>query len=102
MRAKEEKCTAGCGSGASVQRLALFDLDGTLVDRRLAFSAWAAEFAGERQLGGQAAGWLVAADRQGAVPRDQFFREVRKRFGLAEAAEESGSSSWPPSGAVWR
>jgi HAD superfamily hydrolase (TIGR01549 family) len=71
-----------------VQRLALFDLDDTLVDRRLAFSAWATEFAGERRLGGEAAGWLIAADRQGAAPRDQFFREVRERFGLAQAPEE--------------
>ncbi|MER5185378.1 HAD family hydrolase [Streptomyces sp. NPDC002896] len=71
-----------------MQRLALFDLDNTLVDRQLAFSVWAAEFAGERKLGGEAARWLITADRQGARPRDQFFREVREHFGLAEAADE--------------
>jgi putative hydrolase of the HAD superfamily len=71
-----------------VQRLALFDLDNTLVDRQLGLSAWAAEFADERQLGGGAARWLISADRRGVVPRDHFFREVREHFGLAEPAEE--------------
>jgi putative hydrolase of the HAD superfamily len=71
-----------------MQRLALFDLDNTLVDRQLGFSAWAAEFADERQLGGEAARWLIAADRRGAGPRDHFFREVREHFGLAEPVEE--------------
>jgi putative hydrolase of the HAD superfamily len=72
----------------SMQRLALFDLDNTLVDRQLGFSAWAAEFADERQLGGEAVRWLIAADRRGAGPRDHFFREVREHFGLAEPVEE--------------
>ncbi|GCB52897.1 HAD family hydrolase [Streptomyces sp. NL15-2K] len=71
-----------------MQRLALFDLDNTLVDRRLAFSVWAGEFADERELGGEAARWLIAADRQGARPRDQFFRAVRDHFGLVEPADE--------------
>ncbi|MBC7267729.1 MAG: HAD family hydrolase [Streptomyces sp.] len=66
----------------------MFDLDNTLVDRQLAFSVWAAEFAGEADLGGDAACWLITADRQGARPRDQFFREVRDHFGLAEPADE--------------
>jgi putative hydrolase of the HAD superfamily len=56
--------------------------------RQLGFSAWAAEFANERQLGGEAARWLIAADRRGAGPRDHFFREVREHFGLAEPVEE--------------
>nr|WP_241827127.1 HAD family hydrolase [Streptomyces graminilatus] len=68
--------------------MALFDLDNTLVDRQLAFSAWAAEFTDERQLGGKEVQWLIAADGQGARPRDQFFREVRERFGLTEPADE--------------
>lgn len=70
-----------------MQRLALFDLDNTLVDRQLAFSVWAAEFADERGLGSEAARWLVIADRRGARPRDHFFHEVRAHFGLTEPAE---------------
>lgn len=67
--------------------LALFDLDNTLIDRQLAFSVWAAEFADERELGDEAARWLISADRRGVRPRDQFFHEVREHFGLAEPAD---------------
>ncbi|MFH8496788.1 HAD family hydrolase [Streptomyces coeruleorubidus] len=67
-------------------------MDNTLIDRQLAFSAWAAEFAGERRLGGEAAHWLTTADRQGATPRDQFFLAVRERFALAEPVEELWAS----------
>jgi len=39
---------------ASVQRLVLFDLDNTPVDRQSAFAAWGTEFAEERGLGHEA------------------------------------------------
>jgi HAD superfamily hydrolase (TIGR01549 family) len=71
-----------------VQRLALFDLDNTLVDRQLAFHAWAQEFADAHGPADEAAGWLVAADGQGLRPRGQFFREVRERYRLTESSEE--------------
>ncbi|MFJ9118861.1 HAD family hydrolase [Streptomyces sp. NPDC102394] len=71
-----------------MQRLALFDLDNTLVDRQLALSAWAMEFADDRGLGREAVRWLIAADGQGLRARDQFFREVREHFGLAQCAGE--------------
>lgn len=71
-----------------MQRLALFDLDDTLVDRQLAFSAWAAGFADEHGLGDEASRWLITADKRGTGPRDQYFRVVREHFGLAAAAEE--------------
>ncbi|MFF3333365.1 HAD family hydrolase [Streptomyces sp. NPDC002888] len=71
-----------------MQRLALFDLDGTLVDRQAAFTAWAKEFAEERELGEGAVGWLCAADGRGRVSRERFFHDVRERFGLDQPALE--------------
>jgi putative hydrolase of the HAD superfamily len=71
-----------------VQRLALFDLDNTLVDRLMAFRAWAAEFAAARGLGRGGVEWLVEADADGSVPMLDFFTSVRERFGLADPADE--------------
>jgi putative hydrolase of the HAD superfamily len=48
-----------------VQRLALFDLDNTLIDLDAAFRVWAGEFAAERALGAETVDWLVAVDREG-------------------------------------
>ncbi|GAA2717787.1 HAD family hydrolase [Micromonospora olivasterospora] len=70
-----------------VQRLALFDLDNTLVDRSEAFQRWAAGFCAEHDLPEDALAWLLATDRDGSVPRDWFFGEVRQRFGLAASAD---------------
>ncbi|MFI6733324.1 HAD family hydrolase [Nonomuraea sp. NPDC050451] len=69
-------------------RLAIFDLDNTLIDRLDAFKLWAAEFAAERGLGEGAVAWMVEADADGSVPMDVFFGLVRERFGLAEPADE--------------
>ncbi|WP_419992687.1 HAD family hydrolase [Streptomyces boninensis] len=71
-----------------MQRLALFDLDNTLVDRQEAFAAWVAEFAAERGLGSDAVAWLTAADDGGRGPRDEFFDRVHHHFGLVESAVE--------------
>ncbi|MGV9381712.1 HAD family hydrolase [Nonomuraea sp. NPDC003707] len=70
------------------RRLALFDLDNTLIDRLAAFELWAAEFAAGRGLGERAAAWMVATDADGSLPMDAFFGLVRERFGLAEPADE--------------
>ncbi|MFF3852896.1 HAD family hydrolase [Micromonospora sp. NPDC002575] len=66
-----------------MQRLALFDLDNTLVDRSEAFRLWAVEFCADHGLPGDALAWLIASDQDGSVPRDWFFGEVTARFGLA-------------------
>ena len=71
-----------------MQRLALFDLDNTLVDRSEAFGRWAVEFCAERQLPADAVAWLVATDQDGLVPRDWFFGEVRQHFGLTDRADD--------------
>ncbi|WP_336213157.1 HAD family hydrolase [Nonomuraea sp. LPB2021202275-12-8] len=70
-----------------VDKLALFDLDNTLVDRLDAFRRWVAEFADQRRLGEQDAAWMVELDADGSLPMDEFFAAVRKRFGLPAPAE---------------
>ncbi len=72
-----------------MQRLALFDLDNTLVDRSEAFRRWAVEFCADHELPDGALAWLIATDRDGAVPRDWFFGKVTERFELAAPAEET-------------
>jgi FMN phosphatase YigB (HAD superfamily) len=59
-----------------VRRLALFDLDNTLVDLDEAFRAWAKEFADERGLGHGAVDWLFALDTDGFPHREVFFTKV--------------------------
>ncbi|GAA1941704.1 HAD family hydrolase [Kitasatospora viridis] len=71
-----------------MQRLALFDLDNTLIDRDAAFLAWLDEFVADHGLDGAARAWLVRADGRTAGPMDGFFRLARREFGLAPSAEE--------------
>src|SRR3954447_2473541 len=71
-----------------VQRLALFDLDNTLIDLDAAFQVWAEEFAAERVLGAEAVDWLIAVNREGLPHREAFFTRVRGHFGLPERVEE--------------
>jgi putative hydrolase of the HAD superfamily len=66
--------------------LALFDLDNTLVDRTEAFARWAAQFRAAHDLPADAD--LLALDAEGSTPREQFFTQVRARFGLEETVEE--------------
>lgn len=64
--------------------LALFDLDDTLIDRRSAFAAWAAEFVAQHRLGGEALTFLLAADARRSGSMEGFFSMVGQAFGLAE------------------
>lgn len=68
--------------------LALFDLDNTLVDRAEGLRLWALEFCAGRGWGDGEAAWLVAADQDGLVRKEEFFARVRERFGLSESVEE--------------
>jgi FMN phosphatase YigB (HAD superfamily) len=72
----------------AVQRLAFFDLDNTLIDRLDAFRRWAAEFGAEQGLGERDVSWMIELDADGSLPMDQFFGEVRFRFGLAESVDD--------------
>jgi HAD superfamily hydrolase (TIGR01549 family) len=71
-----------------VQRLALFDLDDTLIDRRTAFAAWAAEFCHDHGFGPQEHALLLAADARHAGPRRPFFTTVRDLLAPAEAVDQ--------------
>ncbi|MEV7908675.1 HAD family hydrolase, partial [Streptomyces anulatus] len=71
-----------------MQRLALFDLDNTLVDLDEAFQVWAAEFAEEHGLEHDAVDWLLGLNRDGFPHREIFFGKVRERFALPATIEE--------------
>ncbi|WP_433245857.1 HAD family hydrolase [Streptosporangium sp. CA-135522] len=71
-----------------MQRLALFDLDNTLVDLDEAFRVWAEEFAQDRDLGHDGVSWLIALDRSGHPHREVFFAKVREHFGLPDPVDE--------------
>jgi HAD superfamily hydrolase (TIGR01549 family) len=71
-----------------VQRLALFDLDNTLVNLDEAFQVWAGEFTEEHGLEHEAVDWLLALDRDGFPHREIFFGKVRERFALPGTVEE--------------
>lgn len=68
-------------------RLAVFDLDNTLIDRVGLFRRWAAAFLERHGQWASELPLLVEADGDGAVPRSRFFEAVAHRYGLrAEVA----------------
>ncbi|WP_084195131.1 HAD family hydrolase [Streptosporangium amethystogenes] len=71
-----------------MQRLALFDLDNTLVNLDEAFQVWAKEFVEEHDLESEAADWLLSLDRAGYPHREVFFTKVRDRFTLPESVDD--------------
>jgi HAD superfamily hydrolase (TIGR01549 family) len=73
------------GYRASMQQLALFDLDDTLVDRRGAFNAWAEEFAAARGLDDKALTLMVMADAHHSGPMDAYFAMICETLALDEA-----------------
>jgi putative hydrolase of the HAD superfamily len=70
-----------------MRRLALLDLDNTLIDRAESFARWSADFAVQRGLPAAEQAWLVETDGDGFVPRSQFFSRVRERYGLTDPVE---------------
>jgi FMN phosphatase YigB (HAD superfamily) len=71
-----------------MQRLALFDLDNTLVDRDGAFRRWAEGFVAEYALPADALAWLIELDNGGYGSKDRLFTAVRERFGLTPTGSE--------------
>lgn len=71
-----------------MQRLALFDLDRTLIDLDTAFLLWAEEFAEQRRLGPEGVAWLASLDRDGYAHREVFFGKMREHFALPEPVDE--------------
>ncbi|MEU9891658.1 HAD family hydrolase [Sphaerisporangium sp. NPDC051011] len=71
-----------------MRRLALFDLDNTLIDLDLAFRAWAEEFVHGRRLGADAVDWLIALNAAGYPHREIFFEKVREHFALSDLMDD--------------
>lgn len=71
-----------------MQRLALFDLDNTLVDRQAAFADWTAEFAASHDLDAAARGWILELDSRLPGPKGPMFQALRDRFTTSESADE--------------
>jgi putative hydrolase of the HAD superfamily len=69
-------------------KLALFDLDNTLLDREAAFSKWATGFATEFELPRGSLALIGQLDGDGSIPREDFFEAIRRAFGIATAIEE--------------
>ncbi|GAA4911269.1 putative hydrolase of the HAD superfamily [Stackebrandtia albiflava] len=69
-------------------RLALFDLDNTLVDRAAAHRRWVERLVADHGLGPGAVEWLIAEDGDGLTPKDRYFAAVKTRFDLRESTEE--------------
>ncbi|MEV4170861.1 HAD-IA family hydrolase [Nonomuraea sp. NPDC049709] len=68
-------------------RLALFDLDRTLLDLDTAFVLWAGEFAERHRPAEGAVERLVALHAATHPDRERFFARVRRMFGVRESAE---------------
>lgn len=68
-------------------RLALFDLDDTLIALPPAFRRFAEDFARRYELPSEAPEWLFTAWNP-YQRRDEFFARVRERYGIAESVEE--------------
>ncbi|MFF0306905.1 HAD family hydrolase [Streptosporangium sp. NPDC004379] len=71
-----------------MQRLALFDLDNTLVDRAEGLRLWAVEFCETRELNAGEVEWIVEADGDGLVTKETFFSQLRERFSLSDSVVE--------------
>lgn len=75
-----------------VQRLALFDLDNTLIDLDAAFAVWAAEFADEHKLEPGAVDWLRTINEAGHLHRSEFFTMLREHFTLTDPVDDLWAS----------
>jgi putative hydrolase of the HAD superfamily len=71
-----------------VDRVAIFDLDNTLVDRQAAFERFAGRFARGHGLGRDATYWLIAADEDGFSNRRTMFELAKSHFGLPLSVDE--------------
>lgn len=70
-----------------MRRIALFDLDNTLIDRQAAFRRWAAAFLETRGLDEDDVDWLVRADDDGYASRVDLFAQLRRRYRLTQSVE---------------
>lgn len=75
-------------------RLALFDLDNTLVDRAGAFRTWVGLLAERLALSADDMRWVVDFDDDGKANRDALFAALRDRFDLPESPEQLRDGYW--------
>ncbi len=67
--------------------LGLFDLDNTLIDRRVMFARWASGMLERQQIDDSGAlDWLVDVDGNGYGDKNQWMPLAAERFGVAETA----------------
>jgi len=71
-----------------VARLALFDLDDTLLDREAAFAVWARGFMAVNGLPLDTWSIIESTDADGLKPRELFFSEIRTKLEITTSAEE--------------
>jgi len=71
-----------------VARLALFDLDNTLLDRERAFGLWTQDFLGAHGLDPAAVPVIERADADGYADRAQFFGALRDALGITTSLDE--------------
>jgi HAD superfamily hydrolase (TIGR01509 family) len=63
-------------------RVALFDLDNTLYDRKLTFRRWASAYVAARPDPAGEVEWLCAVDGDGLADRTEMWTRIRERYGL--------------------
>lgn len=68
-------------------RLALFDLDNTLIDRQRVFLSWAVDFVAVHGLGEDAVEWILELDRDGFASREEVFGPLVERYALVSDVE---------------
>src|ERR1035437_1553593 len=69
-------------------RLALFDLDNTLLDREAAFAIWAQGFIESNRLSPETWSAIERADEDGFKPRDLFFAQLREELGISTGIDD--------------
>ncbi|MEV1073751.1 HAD family hydrolase [Micromonospora parva] len=68
-------------------KLALFDLDDTLVDRTAAFHIWAQEFVVDHSLDEGSLSFLLNSGERHSGPMGGFFETIRRALGLTDPVE---------------
>jgi 5'-nucleotidase len=66
----------------------LFDLDDSLINRRVVFEQWSGEFAAGFPDKPDLMPLLIAADRGGFAPRHEYFSLIRERLRLEDSVED--------------
>ena len=72
---------------ADPQRLVLFDLDNTLIDRAQGFRVWARVISAYSLPDAGEVEWLERADNDGLTQRPTLFAGIRSRYGLREPVD---------------